>query len=238
MPNQRKLEWSPWLAGGEGGSRNLTRIAGGLEKTVESLHIGAEDVVKAIVNLPITKHDLNGPPENFCVDAFPVLEGQRLLLNVHGQFTECGTEGIRSFDRTFILAIAPEGSRAKTNGWDVVILSDQWRIRAYSSPAAWKPGPMLVQAQPSSRHRALPIAPSSGINQTEGNVVLSMPPDQRELLASIPEPQQKLVIKLCQETRLNVKYSVDCLTSNQWDFDRAVLNFDQVKATLPPDAFL
>jgi hypothetical protein len=80
-------------------------------------------------------------------------------------------------------------SRAKTNGWEVVILSDQWRIRAYSSPAAWKPGPMLVQAQPSSRHRTLPIAPSSGINQTEGNVVLSMPPDQRELLATMVRQQ-------------------------------------------------
>jgi nuclear RNA export factor len=89
MPNQRKLEWSPWLAGGDGGSRNLTRIAGGLEKTLESLHVGAENVVKAIIDLPSTKHDLNGPPENFCVDAFPVLEGQRLMLNVHGQFTEC-----------------------------------------------------------------------------------------------------------------------------------------------------
>jgi nuclear RNA export factor len=32
------------------------------------------------------------------------------------------------------------------NGWDVVILSDQWTIRGYSKPEAWAPGPMLVQA--------------------------------------------------------------------------------------------
>ncbi len=88
MPNQRKLEWTPWLSSEGGGSRNLARIAGGLEKTIESLHIGAEDVVKAIVNLPGTRHSLNGPAEHFCVDAFPVLDGQRLLINVHGQFTE------------------------------------------------------------------------------------------------------------------------------------------------------
>lgn len=234
MPNQRRLDWTPWLVTSGGGSRNLTRIASGLEKTVASLHIGADDVVKAIINLPGTKHDLNGPPEHFCVDSFPVLDGQRLLVNVHGQFTETGTEGIRSFDRSFVLAIAPEGSRAKVNGWDIIILSDQWTIRGYSSPTAWKPGPMLVQALPSSRHRT----PVPAASQSDASLFQSLPPDQRDMLATIPEVQRNLALRLCQQTRLNVKYTLDCLTSNQWDFDRAVLNFDQVKATLPPNAFL
>ncbi|KAK2460147.1 hypothetical protein APHAL10511_007826 [Amanita phalloides] len=233
MPNQRKLEWSAWLSGGDGGSRNLSRIAGGLQKTVQSLHIGAEDVVKAVVDLPGTRHDINGPAENFSVDAFPVLDGQRLLVNVHGQFTEVGAEGLRSFDRTFVLAIAPEGSRAKTNNWDVIILSDQWTIRGYSSPAAWKPGPMLVQAQ---RHRA--VAAEMSDIQTEITSTQPLPAVQQELLATLPEPQRNLVMKICQRTRLNIKYSLDCLTSNQWDFERAVLNFEQVKATLPPEAYL
>ncbi|KAF8333869.1 hypothetical protein F5887DRAFT_1063560 [Amanita rubescens] len=196
MPNQRKLEWTPWLSS-EGGSRNLARIAGG------------------------------GPAENFCVDAFPVLDGQRLLINVHGQFTEVGTEGIRSFDRTFVLAIAPEGSRAKTNNWDVIILSDQWTIKGYSSPAAWKLGPMLVQAQPSSRPRAL-VAEMSDI-QTDSNPSPSLPADQQQLLATLPEPQRNLVQKIIQRTRLNVKYSFDCLSSNEWDPERAAMNFEQVK---------
>ena len=38
------------------------------------------------------------------------------------------------------------GDRAKQSGWDVVILSDQLVIRAYSSHEAWRPGPMRVQA--------------------------------------------------------------------------------------------
>lgn len=238
MPNQRKLDWSTWLSAGEGGSRNLSRIAGGLEKTVASLHIGAENVVKAIVNLPGTRHDLNGPAENFSVDAFPVLDGQRLLINVHGQFTEVGTEGIRSFDRTFVLAIAPEGSRAKINNWDVIILSDQWTIRGYSSPAAWKPGPMLVQAQPNSRNRPLVAEMSDIQTDIETNTIPSLPADQQGLLATLPEPQRNLVFKIQQRTHLNVKYSLDCLTSNQWDLERAVMNFEQVKATLPPEAYL
>lgn len=36
--------------------------------------------------------------------------------------------------------------RAKLNGWDVVILSDQWSVRQYSSHEAWRPGPLRVQA--------------------------------------------------------------------------------------------
>jgi nuclear RNA export factor len=59
------------------------------------------------------------------------------------------------------------------NGWDVVILSDQWTIRGYSKPEAWAPGPMLVQASlesnPPPPQRQLP----------------ALPPDQQALLSSI-----------------------------------------------------
>ena len=90
MPNQRKLEWGPWLTGGAGGSRNLNRIGGGLDKAVQSLHIGGEATVKALANLPKTRHDIGGPPEKFSLDSFPVAHGQGmgLLLTLHGQFTE------------------------------------------------------------------------------------------------------------------------------------------------------
>ena len=40
--------------------------------------------------------------------------------------------------------------RAKANGWDVEVLSDQLVIRGYSSHAAWAPGPLPVQAAPSN----------------------------------------------------------------------------------------
>ncbi len=44
--------------------------------------------------------------------------------------------------------------RAKANGWDVEILSDQLVIRGYSSHEEWHPGPLLVQAAPSSSQPA------------------------------------------------------------------------------------
>lgn len=135
MPNQRKLEWQPWLNGGQGGSRNLSRMGARAEKMAKTLHIGGEEAVKAMADLPSTKHDVSGAPEKFCIDAWPISHAgeMALFLTIHGQFTECTsalflqvanervsslhvitsvpTEGIRSFDRSFILAPAPEGSR-------------------------------------------------------------------------------------------------------------------------------
>jgi nuclear RNA export factor len=86
MPNQRKLDWKTWLLG----SRNLSRIGGDPTKTLEELHMGSEQVLKALTSLPLTSHDIGGPAEKFCLDSFPVPHGQSmgLLLTVHGQFTE------------------------------------------------------------------------------------------------------------------------------------------------------
>ncbi|KAH9926825.1 hypothetical protein B0H21DRAFT_138066 [Amylocystis lapponica] len=224
MPNQRKLEWAGWLSGGQGGSRNLNRMRGGVDKMMKTLHIGNQEAVKAMADLPTTRHDVAGDPKKFCVDAWPVPQGDamQLFVTVHGQFTEEPSGGIRSFDRSFVLAPAPEGSRARQTGWDVIILSDQLVVRAYSSHAAWERGPMRVQAGD-------PIpAPIS-------------PPVQAQLqetLAPIPEPQRSMVLQICQRTGLNVQYAVECLQGNNWDIERAVANFEQVKSTLARDAFL
>ncbi|KAF5379779.1 hypothetical protein D9615_005706 [Tricholomella constricta] len=234
MPNQTKLTWRDWLGKG---SRNLARINSDFDRALKSLHIGAEDAVKALVALPATKHDISGPPEKFCLDSFPVVHGQGmgLLLTVHGQFTEIGTGGIRSFDRSFILMPAPEGSRAKLNGWDVVIVSDQWTVRVYSSHEAWKPGPMLVQALSREEQEARNAATTTAPQPSQP---LPLPFDPQAALASMPEPQRNLVMQVCQRTGLNVRFSIDCLAGNGWGLDRAIANFEQVKATLSRDAFL
>jgi nuclear RNA export factor len=148
MPHQTALEWGTWLTAGAGGSRNLERVAGHPEKAHSSLHIGAESVMRALAALPGTVHDVSGAPEKFCIDAWPVGAGDAatLFVNVHGQFAELPSRGVRSFDRSFVLAPAAADAPARAAGWDVVILSDQLCIRAYSSHEMWAPGPMRVQA--------------------------------------------------------------------------------------------
>jgi len=196
--------------------------------------MGSEQVMKALTSLPPTSHDIGGPAEKFCLDSFPVPHGQSmgLLLTVHGQFTEVGTGGIRSFDRTFMLVPAPDNSRAKLNGWTVVILSDQWIIRSYSSHEAWKPGPMLVQAVSSSSQTVV-----SNTTPLQFSIT-SLPPDQQADVALLPEAQRNLVLQTCVRTGLNAKFAIDCLSGNAWDLERAIANFDQVKTTLSRDAFL
>jgi len=69
--------------------------------------------------------------------------------------------------------------RAKVNGWDVCILSDQWIVRSYSSHDAWKPGPLLVQAVPGQPKAPAQVQPQSTFS------VASLPADQQVALAQL-----------------------------------------------------
>ena len=55
-----------------------------------TLHIGAEEAINSMMKLPKTQHDVAGAPEKFCVDAWPVGQGDgmQLFISVHGQFAE------------------------------------------------------------------------------------------------------------------------------------------------------
>lgn len=221
LPNQKHLTWRPWI---ENGSRNLNRISGEVQN-IKYLNVGWTAIQEAISKLPATRHEIAGPPENFCLDAFPVAlggESMGLMVNVHGQFAELPSEGLRSFDRTFILAMAPPGSRAQSNGWNVIILSDQFIVRNYSSPEWWKPGPLTL-------FNGAPMPSSSKI---------IIPPEQQQLLDTVPEPQRTQVNQVVERTRLTVQWAIDCLVQNGWDTERAVANFQEVKATLGKEAFL
>ncbi|CAK5268652.1 unnamed protein product [Mycena citricolor] len=217
LPNQKSLQWAPWHV--QSDSRNLTRLAN--NKITTTLHTGPVDIVTALIKLPVTKHDITGAPENFCIDAF--LAGVGLLVVVHGQFMEAPSAGLRSFDRTFMLVPSEEGSAAKRAGWDVAIVADQLTIRALSNSDAWAAGPMLVQA---TRDTNPP------------RTLRSLPADQQTLLNNIPEPQRSMVLQLSGQTNLNVQTSQDCLAKNGWNHDLALANFKQVEAQLGPTAFL
>lgn len=230
MPNQRKLDWAVWL---NSGSRNLNRMGGGVDKVVNSLHLGSEAAIRAMSTLPKTKHDVCGSAEKFCIDAWPVGQGEnlKLFITLHGQFVEEPSQGIRSFDRAFVLAPAPPGSRAKLNGWDVMILSDQWSIRAYSSPEAWHPGPMRVQAGEALATQAQATSASSLIP-------VHAQAQLQQAISTFSEPQRSLIMQICERTGLNAKFAVDCLQNNAWNMERAIANFEQVKGALSREAFL
>lgn len=91
MPNQKKLEWTPYIAHG---SRNLSRV-NTLARAEKSLHTGPDEIVGKLTSLPGTRHDISAQ-DKFVVDAWPVqgvlpLPGDAstvLFITVHGQFGE------------------------------------------------------------------------------------------------------------------------------------------------------
>jgi len=62
-------------------------------KMVANLHIGPQEIISNMTNLPMTRHDLASGAEKFVVDSFPIPHGgsMGLLLTAHGQFTEGGS---------------------------------------------------------------------------------------------------------------------------------------------------
>ena len=78
-------------------------------------------------------------------------------------------------------------NRAKANGWNVVILSDQLLVRAYSSPEAWAPGPMRIQ---SSVEVIMVAAPGS---------TSSLPPPQPQPLVNVTNLKPEILAKVNAE---------------------------------------
>ncbi|CAE6456485.1 unnamed protein product [Rhizoctonia solani] len=247
LPHQKELAWKAWM---DVGSRNLMRVAK-LDKTTTFLRSTAEDVIKALSALPGTKHDITGTggatieggfvvgspaAGKFVVDAFTCLcvlpgEGDAgivLFINVHGEFAEQPSGGLRSFDRVFVVAPAPPDSPSYAAGWRVTILSDQLTVRGYSANEPWVPGPIVVQ----------------NVNTGKGTTPVPTPMPSMEMaaldpvLADLSEPQRALMVECAGRTGLNSQYSRMCLEGNGWDLAKALANFEELKGTIPPDAFI
>jgi len=54
---------------------------------------------------------------------------------------------------------------------------------------------------------------------------------------SSAETQNKLCKQFSDATKMNLKYSFECLVKNNWNIERAILDFNNVRATLPAEAF-
>lgn len=47
-----------------------------------------------------------------------------------------------------------------------------------------------------------------------------------------------LIAAVRQRTGMNAQFSELCLAQNGWDVERAVANFEEIRATIPPEAFV
>lgn len=147
MPHQKDLTFDKYM---DLGSRNILRTHN-TKSLMRSLHHGSDAIVAFLQRLPSTRHPLTDATR-FVVDAWllPNVDVRAqtsaserpdalLFISVHGEFTELPSQGVRSFDRAFIVAPAAPLSGAAQQGWPCVIVSDVLTLRHYSRPAVFQP---------------------------------------------------------------------------------------------------
>ncbi|KAG9324433.1 hypothetical protein KVV02_004453 [Mortierella alpina] len=235
--------WSEYLLQ----SRNLSRLSD-LGARTTRLHVGSKDIVyQGLMQLPETRHDLS-ENSKVCVDAWEtggLLPTVCIYISVHGEFEEVRRgvqESVRkSFDRTFIIAPAPQGSVAAVNGYPCLIISDQLTLRGYNGSAGWKPDlnvtvtPSLAAAAAgvATALKSVPIATGAPqIFPVSSHTSVTSP----HVDALSPE-QQALVQELQRVTGLNVETALQCLLASGWDASKSMALVQEYRAQLPASAW-
>ncbi|TKY87089.1 hypothetical protein EX895_003766 [Sporisorium graminicola] len=259
MPHQKELNFDRYQ---DNGNRNLMRVHTPKNRHT-SLHHGVGSILACLRKLPKTSHPLNDASK-FVVDAWVLpntvigarLQGEErpealLYINVHGEYAEAPSQGIRSFDRTFAVAPVPPDSPAAAAGWPCVILSDQLVVRHYSSPSAWAPDSLptgevtaeqtqaLQAAQQAGQTPVMPQPAAPGSIPVAGGAALPPHLQNQAPAAGINEQQHAMSLQLATQTGLIYPFAVQCLQENGWDYNLAFTNFQNLKASnaIPPQAF-
>lgn len=238
MPHQKSLTFDKYM---ELGARNVLRTHN-TKALLRSLHHGTDAIVAFLQRLPATTHPLHDASK-FVVDAWLLpnvdVKAQTsatdkpealLFITVHGEFTEAPSQGVRSFDRTFVVAPAAPGSDAAQHGWPCVVVSDELMIRHYSREAAFAPGSLAVGGAPpaATPPGTAPAAPPT-----------SATPAPAPMPGVAPE-QHALALQLSAQTKLTYPFAVQCLQENGWDMARALAVFSSLQAagSIPAAAFV
>lgn len=232
-------------------SRNLSRVSS--ERTRQQrLGTGPEQVLKLFNNIPKTKHTLQEHPELYSMEAWRFQQVSGFIISLHGEFEETGhpvtdangnnnNRGVRrgaitssssnrltkkSFDREFVV-VPGNGS--------MIIASDLLIIRPFANNAAFvesqTPAPQPTPDQ--QQQQQVPQPPQSAPGSSQGGQV---PPE----LAQLAQPQQELIMKLIQETKLNPHFSLLLAEQSNWNYETAINGFkmSHSQGQIPPEAFM
>lgn len=212
------LPWAAYLKF----SRNLIKITH-QNARVQRLFKGAATIFDLWKTLPMTQHpNIKSDMSKYIMDCHPLPglvdpSGQNplgvdgLTISVHGEFDEydskSGTTGKRSFSRTFILGPGQPGRG------QIRVVSDMVSLRAYGelpnvfAPQAQAPAPVPAPA-PAPGSTPAPAAAPAGADQAQ---------------------HQAMLAELCKQTGMVPQYSEMCLTQVAWDFDKALVMFNEKK---------
>ena len=221
-------------------SRNLVRCKD-TNKRRALLLCGRIDIVHQLRQIPQTQHN----PDSFIVDVMSATDSS-IVFNVWGLFYETAGGNARGFSRTFHIAI---------NGGSILIKNDQLTLHqttdsTVNTPTRLQtresdtPNVVIGQGQVASNSTNIQTLPYTV--PTPANFQLTQTLSQTNVLPLIPQPtpminpQDDLIQRLSQNTRLKPAWAQKCLEQNEWSYENALEAFIilQQQNNIPADALL
>lgn len=218
--------WDPYIKK----SRNLSKIHH-LSARMSRSCVGVDRIREMWNTLPKTQHpNIETHPDQWLIEAHPIpglpdpagnsdtgVGG--LLVMVHGRFEELNSGKVeqRSFDRTFIL-----GPGGGVGG--IRVVNDVLCLRAFGGHEAWAP-----DSQPIPQAAAQPGQPAQPTQPTAPAGYGMPAPGKTDPQVR----QEQMVMQLSGKTEMTLQYSEMALSSNGWNLDAALKNFEELKVRLP-----
>lgn len=198
-------------------SRNLIKITH-QNARVQRVFKSGNMIHELWKTLPPTKHpNIKDDLSKYIMDCHPLPgladpTGQNpmgvdgLILSVHGEFEEYDQKtagvGKRSFSRTFVLGPGQAGKGP------IRVVSDLLSLRAFS------PLPNVFVAA-NTNAAANPSATTGPVDGNNNN-----------------QQHQAMIAELCKQTGMVPQYSEMCLSQVNWEFDKALVIFNEKKVRL------
>jgi nuclear RNA export factor len=195
-------------------SRNLLRIHNPNPR-MQRLFKGANVIAELWKGLPLTRHpSIKENVSKYIMDCHP-LPG---LVDPNGQ-SAIGVDGL-------ILSVHGEFEECdqKTNATGLRSFSRTFIL----GPGQPGKGPIRVVSDMLSL-RAYDSLPNVFAASQEAPAPAPGPGQ--------PNQQQAMIAELSKQTGMTPQYSEMCLSQVEWDFNKALIIFNEKKAELPPDAF-
>ena len=221
-------------------SRNLVRCKDTTKRRALLL-CGRIDIVHQLRQIPQTQHN----PDSFIVDVMCATDTS-IVFNIWGLYYETASGVMRGFSRTFHISIN-EGS--------ILIKNDQLTLHqatdsTINAPTRLQtretdtPNVVIGQTQIATNSTNIQTLPYTV--QTPPNFGLTQTIPQTNVLPLVTQPapmispQEQLVQRLSQDTRLKPAWAQKCLEQNEWSYENALEAFTilQQQNNIPQDALL
>lgn len=221
-------------------SRNLTRVSGAKSRMAK-VAIGQEQIHKLFSQLPKSRHELIEKPHLFSMEAYRYPQLGGILITLHGTFDEVAAPdntdavlggpgnrgrhsyqkkkavlGTKSFDRTLVIVLGPNGS--------MIVASDLLLVRSPSGNEAFS----------STRDVIGNVPPTASPSPAPGPSAADLP---QEVKAGLNPVQQDILVKVLVETKLTIQYGVMLCEQSGWDLAQCMVNFKNSAGGLPREAF-